>query len=92
MHRENQEKQSDAVKLFYASFGKKRRNYIIKSLDISKSTGPDQILPKFVKIAADIIDEHLTNIIIFDIRRNSFPENEKNGFHIHYMQEIEATK
>ena len=55
-------------------------NDIIKSLDISKSTGPDQIPPKFVKIAADIIDEHLTNIINFDIKRNSFPENAKTAY------------
>ena len=52
-------------------------NKIIKSIDISKATGPDNIPPKLVKMSADIIDEHMTNIINFDISNNSFPDNAK---------------
>ena len=52
-------------------------NKIIKSIDISKATGPDKIPPKLVQISADIIDEHMTDIINFDISNNSFSEGAK---------------
>ena len=52
-------------------------NKIIKSLDITKATGPDEIPPKIVKLSADVIAEHLTNIINFDIENKSFSENAK---------------
>ena len=46
--------------LAYASA--KDINEIIKSLNINKAKGPDEISPKFIKILADIIDCHIANI------------------------------
>ena len=54
-------------------------NKIIKSIDVTKATGPDNIPPKLVKLSADIIDEHMTNIINFDISRNLFSEEAKTA-------------
>ena len=39
-------------------------NEIIKSLDTNKATGPDGIPAKFVQMSANVIDCHLSNIII----------------------------
>ena len=61
--------------LAYAS--SKDINQIIKSLNINKAKGPDEISAKFVKISADIIDCHIANIINKDISNNKFSENAK---------------
>ena len=39
---------------------------------LKKTTGPDKIPVKVVKISAYVIDKHLTNIINKDLLRNSF--------------------
>ena len=44
---------------------------------IKKSTGPDNIHPKIIKLSANAIDSHLTNIINSDIEENSFSESTK---------------
>ena len=36
-------------------------NKIIRSLDVNKATGPDEIPVKVVKMSTYIIDKHLTN-------------------------------
>ena len=52
-------------------------NKIIKELDPRKATGLDKILPKIVKMSANVIDSHLANIINNDITKNLFSENAK---------------
>ena len=37
-------------------------NKIMKELNAKKVTGPDKILPKIVRLSANIINSHLTNI------------------------------
>ena len=56
---------------------KEHINKIIKNLDTSKATGPDEIPAKLVKLVADVLDEHLTFIINNDIKRQMFSENAK---------------
>ena len=57
----------------------KDMNQIIKSLNINKDKGPDGISAKFVKIAADIIDCLIANIINEDISNKKFSENAKTA-------------
>ena len=52
-------------------------NKIIKSLNPRKGTGPDGIPVKILKIARNVIDSHLTNIINRDIKENKFLEDAK---------------
>ena len=52
-------------------------NKIIKSLNPRKATGPDGIPVKILKIARNVIDSHLTNIINIDIKENKFSEDAK---------------
>ena len=52
-------------------------NVIIKEVDLKKATGPDKIPPKIVKLSANVIDSHLTNLINSDIKKNSFSEGAK---------------
>ena len=52
-------------------------NKIIKEVDPNKATGPDTIPPKIIKLSANVIDSHLTNIINSDIEKNSFSEGAK---------------
>ena len=40
-------------------------NALLKQADPKKSTGPDTILPKLVKMSANVIDKHLCNIKMF---------------------------
>ena len=42
-------------------------NKIIRSLDVNKTTGPDEIPVKGVKMSTYIIDKHLTNTINNDL-------------------------
>ena len=50
-------------------------NKIIKGLSPKKATGPDKILAKIVKLAASVIDSHLTNIINNDLSNNAFSDS-----------------
>ena len=52
-------------------------NKTIKNINPKKTTGPDKIPPKIVKLSANIIDSHLMNIINNDLSNNSFSNEEK---------------
>ena len=54
-------------------------NNIIKSLNVNKGTGPDDIPAKFIRMSANVIDSHLTNIIDKDIDQNNYSENAKTA-------------
>ena len=54
-------------------------NNIIKSLNVNKATGPDGIPAKFIRMSANVIDSHLTNIIDKDIDQNNYSENAKTA-------------
>ena len=45
---------------------------MIKGLNSNKVTGLDKIPVKIVKLAATIIDSHVTNIINNDLSNNTF--------------------
>ena len=51
-------------------------NKIIKGLNPKKATGPDKIPVKIVRLAASVIDSHLTNIIN-DLSDNAFSDSAK---------------
>lgn len=48
-------------------------------MNSKKATGPDNIPPKIVKLTADIIDSHITNIINSDIEKNCYSEEAKTA-------------
>ena len=50
-------------------------NKILRNINSRKATGPDKIPPKIVKMSANIIDSHLTNIINSDLKRNAFSDS-----------------
>ena len=52
-------------------------NKILRNINSRKTTGPDKIPPKIVKMSANIIDSHLTNIINSDLKRNVFSDSAK---------------
>ena len=52
-------------------------NRIMKSLNSKKSTGLDKIPPKLVKLAANIIDCHICNILNQSISSSMFTEQAK---------------
>ena len=56
---------------------KEEINILIKRLNPSKDTGPDGIPLKIIKLSADGIDKHLTNIINTDLECSCFSENPK---------------
>ena len=54
-------------------------NKIKKEVNAKKTTGPDKIPPKIVRLSANIIDSHLTNIINSDLLKDSFSEDAKTA-------------
>ena len=52
-------------------------NKVLRNINSRKATGPDKTPPKIVKMSANIIDFHLTNIINTDLKRNAFSESAK---------------
>ena len=52
-------------------------NKIIKNINPKKTTGPDKIPPKIVRLSANIIDSHLMNIINNDLSNDSFSNEAK---------------
>ena len=50
-------------------------NKILRSINSRKATGPDKIPPKIVKMSANIIDSHLTNVINSDLKINAFSDS-----------------
>ena len=61
-NKEHIQKDKNAFNIKAASVG--QINKIIKGLNPKKATGPDKIPVKIVKLAASVIDSHLTNIIM----------------------------
>ena len=54
---------------------KKEINILIKRLNPKQATVPDGIPLKIIKLSADVIDKHLTNIINTDLESSCFSEN-----------------
>ena len=54
-------------------------NKIIKELNAKKATGPDKIPPKIVKLSANLINSHLTNIIHSDLLKDLFSGDAKTA-------------
>ena len=54
-------------------------NKILKSIDISKSCGPDKIPPKILRLCSDVIDKPLTVIVNDTVSKCRFPDNAKNA-------------
>ena len=52
---------------------------MLKSLDISKATGLDQIGPKLLKLSADEIYSSVTHIINCSIMQDMFPDKWKTA-------------
>ena len=52
-------------------------NKILRNINSRKATGPDKIPLKIVKMLANIIDCHLTNIINSNLKRNTFSDSAK---------------
>ena len=50
---------------------------ILRNINSRKATGPDKIPPKIVKMSANIIDSHLTNIINSDLKKKAFSDSAK---------------
>ena len=56
---------------------KEEVNIRIKHLNPKKATGPDGIPLKIIKLSANVIDKHLTNIISTDLESSCLSENAK---------------
>ena len=54
-------------------------NLIIRSLDTKKATGPDRIPIKIIKLAVNLVDSHMANIINSDIERNRYSDEAKKA-------------
>ena len=52
-------------------------NKVLRNINSRKATGPDKIPPKIIKMSANNIDSHLTNIINNDLKRNVFSDSAK---------------
>ena len=55
-------------------------NKMIKGLNPKKATRPDKIPVKIVKLAASVIDSHLTNTINNELSNKAFSESAKLVF------------
>ena len=73
--KEHIQKENNDFNIKAASVG--QINKIIKGLNPKKATGPDKIPVKIAKLAASVIDSHLTNIINNDLSNNTFSDSEK---------------
>ena len=54
-------------------------NKTINLLNTEKATGPNEIPVKVIKLSANVIDSHLSNIINKDIDLNCYSKNAKVG-------------
>ena len=52
-------------------------NKILRNINCRKATGPHKIPPKILKMSANIVDSHVTNIINSDLKRNAFSDSAK---------------
>ena len=73
--KEHIQKENNDFNIKAASVG--QINKIIKGLNPKKATGPDKIPVKIVKLAASVIDSHLTNIINNHLSNNAFSDSAK---------------
>ena len=64
-------------KKYSFSEAKKEENILIKHLNPKKATGADGKPLKIIKLSANVIDKHLTNIINTDLECSCFSENLK---------------
>ena len=58
---------------------KEEINKIMSQIDVSKSTGPDKIPPKFVKMSANILDSPMAMIINENVSKNRFSDGAKEA-------------
>ena len=75
--KQNVNAQTNLASFSFPQATKDEINCILKNINPKKSTGPDKIPPKLVKIAADILDSPLSEIINDSLSKNSFPEEAK---------------
>ena len=75
--KQNANAQTDLASFSFPQATKDEINCILKNINPKKSTGPDKIPPKLVKIAADILDSPLSEIINDSLSKKSFPEEAK---------------
>ena len=54
-------------------------NKLLKNMNIKKTTGPDTIPTKLVKISVNIVDSHLCNIINKDLESSYFSDGAKKA-------------
>ena len=73
--KENISKESNDFNIKAARIG--QINTIIKGLNPKKATRPDKIPVKIVKLAANVIDSHLTNIVNNDLSNKVFSDSAK---------------
>ena len=52
---------------------------IVKSLNVNKATGPDEIPLKRIKLSANVVDKCLASMINHDISRCYFLDGAKNA-------------
>ena len=70
-------KHTQTIRRRFAEAKVEHINKILRNVNSKKATGPDKIPPKIVKMLADIIDSHLTNVINSDLKRNAFSDSAK---------------
>ena len=68
---------SPAIRFHISTAKTEDINKIIKNINPKKSTGPDKIPPKIVRLSANMIDSHLMNIMNNDLSNNSFSNEAK---------------
>ena len=75
----------------FSKVSKNEVNKLLKSVDIKKSVGDDTIPPKFIKLAADIIDDPLTKAINSSIEQHIFPNTAKKSAVLPIFKDDERT-
>ena len=71
--------QNETLNFDFPSAKVKDINKITTSLNPRKATGPDGIQVKILKIARNVIDSHLSNIINRAIKEHKFSEDAKTA-------------
>ena len=72
-------KHTQTIRRRFAEAKVEHINKILRNVNSKKATGPDKIPPKIVKMLADIINSHLTNVINSDLKRKAFSDSAKVG-------------
>ena len=79
-------------KFCFSKITRKEVNKLLKSINTKKSVGDDTIPPKFIKMAADIIDEPLTKAINMSIEKLIFPDAAKKSAVLPIFKDDERTE